>query len=292
MSFVATLAAITIVHHIVQRRGKRMYEAIVDRVWELANLMAEGAKFHFYAAMAIADANMKVRAVRIDRVGAGSHGTASKLSLLVRVKGLELLAADPGGIWVTTPTDHLFGCKLMGGVRRFVEGCYYITAVSSDMGEHCDALFSLLFNYAMTNEVLFHHVGFRFPFRDSALSAAKDAAQKYGVPVFYRPASDHERWYVPVETGDVPNCIYWLEFQYFPDGPYTRAVHWDVVTDFNQALLVFLANPLKLVPEIQKIVGSNDVIGAVWQEDDGGVPIGIVARSRWWDVEGEDKGKG
>ncbi len=190
-------------------------------------------------------------------------------------KALELLwkgAPRPGQL-LCTPTDLSLSLGWKGGVRN----TDYIVGVSKWAEEH-DLLLALIVLYGLQQEVRLHHVGFRYASIDAYFAASKLLGA--GVDV---PAKDHLRRYHRVESSLTPNGEYWQEIQFFPQGPHTRAVHWDIATSDPIGLLMHVANAFGTQPSFFADAGKYDPVGVVWIEGGDGKIMGLMTRDRWSD---------
>lgn len=253
-----------------------MYSELVERTWSLADLMMRAANEHLHVTTAVANEDRELLNWVKDWAG-GEPEKESRAGRIGPTKALETLV-DPSKDFVMTPC-HVLGTGWMGGVRRRVDEVHYVTA-SSAWAERCDAMVALLLNYAMTQEVRFHHVGSRYPTEESALKSVRQDQAKLGVDSIVAPAEDHLRWYLPVHTEAHPKGKYWIEHQYWPGGPYGYAIHWDLATMNPLALLSFVATNLGLEAKTWK-ADEGDPVGVVWVKNRNGIPYGIMARSRW-----------
>jgi len=126
-----------------------------------------------------------------------------------------------------------------------------------------------------------HHAGFRYPDREAFRIALSRRAGPDVVPRESR-APDHERGYTPVFDA-YRRVRYYLEDQFFPDGPHDHGRHWDVVTadplGFAEALAAPLGVSVRRLPQ-----GAASPWTAVWVEDPRDGPLGIMARPEWWEV--------
>lgn len=260
-----------------------MYKSLVDRTFQLSDLMCGAAGVHLFTTVAVANGDRQVLAC-IKAWAGGPPEEESRASIIGPMKALELLI-DFAGPMSMTPTGNPVGCGYLGGVRRRSTDepeSHFLTSGSAWSGE-CDAQMALLLNYAMSYEVRFHHVGFRHPTRASMLKAVEADQQRLGVSAIVVPAEDHERYYLPAETDAHPNGLYWIEHQFFPEGKKDFAIHWDVATMEPLGLLDFIAGHLG-TKAITWEAGPNDPIGMTWQANRDRVPYGIMARPRWWNI--------
>lgn len=205
--------------------------------------------------------------------GTVPEGTSSRAPHIAYGKFGELALLDGGrdGKLVMTPVagnKQSFGW--MGGVAQ--KGV--IVAVSKWKPEH-DLLLALLTLYnAVHQELILHHVGFRFPDHDSY--EATNTVFQRGMS---RPAEDHERTYFRVDAA-------YREHQFFPNGPKDNARHWDFVCNDPDAFLTWIAHAYDREPVFFDDVGLHDPVGVVWvQAEDGGSKLGVMARKTRWNVE-------
>lgn len=255
-------------------------EELVLKTWSLADLMMEAAGESLFVTVGVVDEDRRLLAWKKGWAG-GPPEEESRANRIGPTKALELMV-DLSEDFAMTPTGHPFGTGWMGGVRQRHEGVHHVTSGSA-WSERCDAQHALVLNYAMRQEVCFHHVGYRHPTNQLMLEAIKADEQKLATGAIPVPADDHQRYYIPVATNRAPNGVFWIEHQFFPEGPYSYAVHWDLVTISALDLLEFVASGLGVQAKTWD-AGPNDPEGMTWEPNRDGVPFGIMVRSRWWDV--------
>lgn len=185
----------------------------------------------------------------------------------------ELVLANLGqdGELIMTPTpgnEQSYGW--MGGVAQNRTG----VAVSKWAEEH-DKLLALLTLYnAVQDRLNLHHVGFRFPNRETYEDHNLQFKFTGGIS---RPAENHERVYFNLGK-------FYREHQFYPGGPHDSARHWDFACCNPKDLLLFIAHAYGTEPSFWE-AGPNDPIGAVWIPDKKGNKLGVMARHYWWVVE-------
>ena len=135
-----------------------MYEGLVESTWDLSDLMVGAANLDLFTTVAVANKKRKVLAAKTGWAGGDPEGK-SCAPFIGPAKAMELLV-DPVGRMAMTPTGNPLGCGYMGGVRQTRSVIHRLTSGSAWSGR-CDAVFALVLNFAMENEVRFHHVGFR-----------------------------------------------------------------------------------------------------------------------------------
>ena len=172
------------------------------------------------------------------------------------------------------------GFGWMGGARYDKD----IVAVSQWHQEH-DRLLAMIVLYSLQysfypHDIYLHHVGFRHE-SEVAVRAAAEARGE----CLEMPAKDHLRWYHCVEDSQLPHGKFYIEDQFFPEGPQTPAFHWDLITQDPIKFLTFVAEAYGMEPKFWE-AGENDPVGLVWitAEKDSSV-MGIMARTRFWEVE-------
>lgn len=179
-----------------------------------------------------------------------------------------------------TPVPGLgIGLGWMGGARYDWD----VVGVSKWAQEH-DRLLALILLYSLEHETTLHHVGFRFISEEAMRVNSAGLVEKLGTGAIEVPAEDHMRLYHPVGDARCPRGVYYVEHQYFPDGPHTHAFHWDLITQNPVQFLTFVAGaygtePVWLDPE------EHGPMGLVWvvAEKDGTI-MGVMARDKWWNV--------
>ena len=261
-------------------------QELVERTFNLAHLMCIAAGKNLYTTIMVADRAREVLAFRSGWAGELPK-LPSRASYIGPMKAFELLhTMDPAADFAMTPTPGFeLGCGYMGGVRRKdpdSRSAQLITSGSA-WSERCDAMMALLFNYAMINEVRFHHVGFRHSSLEKLQEAVDFDEKSLGVKAFEAPAEDHIRYYLKVEMPSAPNGVYWMEHQYFPEGNHSPGVHWDLVTTDPTGLLDFVGGHLNSTVE-KWDAGENDPVGSVWEKSRDYVMLGLMARPRWWKI--------
>lgn len=253
-----------------------MYDNLVERTFQLSRTMCVAARMHLHTTVAVVNDQRQVLAHMAGWAG-GPPVKESRASIIGPMKALELMI-DLSGPMSMTPTEGLpMGCGYLGGVRRRSgddPSIHFITSGSAWSGE-CDAQFAPLLSYSMSYEVRFHHVGFRHPTREAMLAVVEADEIRLGTSAIYVPG-DHERYYLR-------EVDHWVEHQYHPNGPYNHATHWDVATSDALGLLDFIAGHLNSAPRTWE-AGPNDPVGATWEDNRDGVPLGVMTRPVWWAV--------
>lgn len=187
------------------------------------------------------------------------------------------LLGQPAGLSLTPIPDFARGTGYMGGARWDD----WISAVSKWRQEH-DRLLALVLLYAMRYETRLHHVGIRLPSEEEMWAASVGL----GVTAMEVPAPDHQRLYHVFEDDRAANCVYYVECQWFPEGPHDTVSHWDFATHDPEQMLHWLAEPYGLEPTMWPDAGPNDPKGMlkVQAESDKSVLV-VMARDRWWEVK-------
>jgi len=195
-----------------------------------------------------------------------AHGKMGELLWHGKSEGLSL---------TPVPDIGQVGFGWMGGARYDSN----IVAVSQWRQEH-DRLLALIVLYSFQSDIYLHHVGFRHSTFEDALAVAEARGEYLRLP-----AEDHQRWYHRVVGEQTPHRAFYIEDQFFPDGPQTPAFHWDLVTRDPEGFLTFVAEAYNMEPKLWE-AGENDPVGLVWitAEKDGST-MGVMARSRWWEIE-------
>lgn len=200
----------------------------------------------------------------------------SRAPYIASAKVTELFyGGSAEGLSLTPIPDFTEGFGWMGGARYDD----HIVGVSKWAEEH-DRLLALLVLYSLKWQVHLHHVGFRYPTEEEM----QVASMRLGLEPIMKPAEDHARIYHPVETDRSPSGVYYHEVQFFPDGPYDYAVHWDLAAKDPEHLLNFVAKAYGRNPVLWE-AGSNDPIGAVGIPDKKGSILCVMAREHWTRVE-------
>lgn len=256
----------------------------VNSTFDLAHLMCSAADVNLYTTVMVADITQEVLAFRSGWSG-GIPNRPSMSPFIGRSKASELLQTmDPATKFAMTPTPGFdLGCGYMGGVRREnpdSDPVQFITSGSA-WAQKCDAMFALVLNYAMSNEVLFHHVGFRHSSEEELLRAVAFDENRIDVVALEVPAEDHRRFYLKVKNG--PGGVHWIEHQYFPVGNHNPVIHWDVTTPNPMGLLEFVGTSLG-IPIATWTAGKNDPVGAVSERNVDGVTYKFMARPHWWTI--------
>jgi len=208
---------------------------------------------------------------------AGRPDPSSRAPYIATAKLAELIWYGKYEGLSLTPVPGLeISLGWMGGARYDND----IVAVSKWAQEH-DRLLALVVLYSLTQETRLHHVGYRFATeQEMRMNAAGHGTEPIEVP-----ADDHLRLYRPVPDVRSPYGKYYVESQYFPEGPHSQAMHWDLVTQDPEGLLDFVARAYGVQPKFWE-AGENDPVGVVWvtAAKDGTI-FGVMARSRFWEAE-------
>lgn len=204
--------------------------------------------------------------------------TRSRAPFVAHAKFGELaLLGDPLAITCTPVDGFELGLGWMGGVRVATN----IVAVSKWAEEH-DKLLALVLAYGMDEEVRFHHIGHRHPTMEDFRKASTNRMPS---PLEVPAADDHIRIYYRVSDSMTANGYYYLEDQFFPEGPCDTAIHWDFATSHPERMLQFIAGAYGEKPTFFSDAGMNDPVGVYWVPEKNGDKIGVMARNRWWEVE-------
>lgn len=208
------------------------------------------------------------------------EGVSSLAPHVAHVMMGELVMVD-GGLnlndkLVMTPTDtnNEFSCGWMGAVAQ--NGL--IVAVSRwDWKQEYDRLLALMVLYnRLHNPLQLHHVGFRFP----NSTAYENGNKSFHGGIERNIPGDHDRTYFPMAGN------HYREHQWFPNGPYDNARHWDFVVSAPEEFLKFIAHAYGQEPVLFDSAGENDPIGLVWITDAShGLKMGVMARRQWWNVD-------
>lgn len=198
----------------------------------------------------------------------------NKAPYVAQAKMAELVVmGEPEGLSMTPVDGFEFSLGWMGGVRYDHD----LVGVSGLRQEH-DRLFALILSYAMRYETRLHHVGYRHPTKEAAQQAAEMIGG--GIEV---PAPDHFRVYTLVPEPRSLWQKYWVEQQWFPEGPQTVAFHIDLLTQDPENLLVFVAEAFGGMPKLFD-PGQNGPCGLYWVQAAKGGYMGVMARDHWWEV--------
>jgi hypothetical protein len=247
-----------------------MYLEKINNVFELGNNMCTVAGLGLYIGVYVVTPKEQVLAHRIGWVG--SAKPHSRAPLYCPAKVIELVRTlNPGVPFDMTPTTHAAGLRFIG--------------VSGWDHRH-DALVALILNYAMFNHVRLHHVGWRHATLNEQTVAVTQTEQKLGTTGTNHDVTDHKRTFVTDRKAD-PFKAFWVEHQYFhfPEGPHTKALHWDLVTSEPKKLLGFLGKKLNNKVVTWEDAGENDPIGVVWEGNNPDeILFGVMARGKWWNV--------
>lgn len=267
------------------------YFGLVKRTLDLGDLMCTAARLPLFTTVAVVSPDRSILAIDKDWAG-GKPNRDSKAPAIGPAKALEL-RVNLEGDFVTTPTGDPMGTGYMGGVRRREEygvesSVHFITSCSAS-SERCDAMLAIVLNYAMSWETRLHHVGYRHADRKVALETVAEREAAIGATAVFMPTLEHDRWYIPVRTahlaGRTSHGVFWEEHQWWWDsGMQNYAMHLDVATLNGRHLLHLLQEGLITAALHWDDATPVEPIGAMWQEDDKGVPLGIFVREQWWNL--------
>lgn len=199
-----------------------------------------------------------------------------KSPFLASAKALELFWRGNQGGLMCTPVFELgqFSTNLMGGARLEQN----IVGVSHWEQQH-DLLLALIILYSFEYEVRLHHIGWRME-SEQAMREASGREFKAGFDGVELPAEDHLRIYHWHYDYRSRNAGFHTEYQFFPDGDQTPAIHIDVAVGSPDHFLRFVAKGLGIKPNIWGDDAPNPY-GAVWAIGDDQSKIGVMARDRW-----------
>ena len=169
----------------------------------------------------------------------------------------ELVAAG-GLVSATTPLlitptgEYELTLGYMGGVRYQDKAA----AISGLPQEH-DCLVAAMLLYAFDNVVQLHHVGWRYMTPEDARRMAYASAYHQQTCVI-EPIPGNNEYYVPCvvpPSSSVPYGIYYKEYRYVPFTPDVGMKHIDVITNYPEDLLRFVAQALG---QEATLYGSHD----------------------------------
>lgn len=250
---------------------------LVGETWELSNMLHTTANRPLFVTVLVASTDKEVVAIKSGWAG-GEPSKPSRGPFFGPWKAIEMVQTinpnDP--VLVKTPTPGYSGSGFMGGVRQRINDMWVVTSASG-WSQEADALMALVLNFAMVHTLTFHHTGFRHKSRQAMFKAVSQQKRKFGSTPLYRPSSDHDRYYIAEHD-------YWVEHQYYPNGPHLPAIHWDFATEAN--LLGFLSQHLDITPELWKDeAGPNDPFGSITLFDRDGMELTVMQRHVWSPVE-------
>lgn len=197
-------------------------------------------------------------------------------------KAAELLwFGDRGGLSITPVkelTEMNLGTGLLGGARLG----QHIVGASKWQSQH-DLLLALIILYSLEYEVRLHHIGWRMETENAMHEASKRELQAgfWGFPL---PANDHQRMYHWHPETRSPNNGYYREFQFFPDGLQTPALHIDLAVGSPDNFLRFVAKAFGEEPKIWD-EGPEKPYGVFWVRGDDDSIMGVMARECWTRLE-------
>ena len=139
---------------------------------------------------------------------------------------------------------------------------------------------SILLSQADHPSVL-HHLGFRHPSRE-AFDRELGAKRARGEAPRESEAADHLRGYTQVRDA-LGRVEYYLEDQFYPEGPQDGGRHWDLVTADPVGFLRAVGRSLGVEPQLFPKL-PNSPLGAIWLADEAGNKLGVMARPVWWEV--------
>ena len=194
-------------------------------------------------------------------------------------KAFTLLAkGERFGVSKTPVPGFHQGCPWKGGLR----GNRNIISCSGWENDVIDLALASLLMWSLSEEVRFHHVGFRHKSEEECLEAIKETLKTYGGETIFRPAYDHERWYTKVESKAAPNGCFWIEHQLWPSKK-TQGLHWDLATSNPEALIRYISNKTETEGEYWERGKDNPCACISFMEDD--LEVSIMARPQWTAVE-------
>ncbi|MDQ5951162.1 MAG: hypothetical protein QG639_439 [Patescibacteria group bacterium] len=257
-----------------------MFETTVDRTWNLGNRFLHAANRPLHVSVLALDIDRSIEALRMD--WAGGRIESSLGQYYGPAKIIELVNSihpDDPQVVLTPVKRYPYSTKYKGGVRRMVNNHFLLTSCSG-WGQEGDLLIALALNYSMTKEVRLHHVGFRHETYDEMKLSVSNNAAYYNTKPIYVSAEDHERAYIPVPDVHLPNKKYWVEHQWFPDGPHTKGIHWDFATSSN--MLLFIQQHLGFPAEFWDS-DRKSPFGMISVPDSDGYEKTIMERDTWSD---------
>ena len=264
------------------------YLPLVQRTWNLADVMMGAAGRPLHVTVLVADEQKNVLAIKSD--WAGGEKVTSRAPYFGPKKAAELvdtIQLNSKIIAMTPVPTFKTSTGFMGGVRRMYDGKYLITACSA-WDEKADALMALVLNYAMTYELRFHHVGFTHLTEEAMWTAISKDQSRLGVmplPI----DSDDSGYILRVEEQRVPNGVYWIEHHYSPV-VLEPTIFWGVVT--TPGLVEYLGFWMDLQPGFNVELSDNDRLAMIQVTDRDGTELAIMERSKWWDVDVQNAKRG
>jgi hypothetical protein len=199
----------------------------------------------------------------------GAHNVGLQKLLEVQNIGIR-----PNHLVMSPQLNSPVTTKYMGSVRMVLSGMDFTASASHWKQEH-DKLLAILVLYdALLGRITLHHTGFRYPTQNGYNKAREMFPEGRQLP-----ARDHQRWFT--RDGDLR-----VEFQWFPEGPYDFARHWDIITKNPAEFLEFIAQAFNTNPKYWE-VGPNDPIGMVRiPARSDGSELNIMARGKRWKIPG------
>ncbi len=200
----------------------------------------------------------------------------SRASFVATSKAAELFyCGDRGKLSLTPiPDFEFFSTGWQGGARLNQN----IVGVSKWEQQH-DLLLALILLYSFEWETRLHHIGWRMESEETWRTACEkeNAAGFKGIEL---PADDHWRMYYWHPDIRSSNGGFHTEYQFFPEGKKSPAIHIDVATSKPDDLLRFVADAFNSEP-IFWTDDPNGPYGVVWVTGDDGTIMGVMARDQW-----------
>lgn len=259
----------------------------LQRSFELADLFLSASRTPTYITMMQADASgIGTEDVIAKFAGMGTESVIAKFAGGRQEVSALAATSLENSITIFTNGDL---SSIHGDIyehRTAIRNHDFIVSCSSKQGWQVDLMLSLLLDYSIHSKMRFHHVGFSHTteasFRDSMI---EDSA-KYAYPIIFKPARDHQRGFIKVETSDSPKKGYWIEHQFFSDPKdRTSRIHWDfAVIDPSDMLLQILKFSSNTGVEMFDLE-PNSPQGMVETMGQDGTEFAIMARKDFTDPE-------
>lgn len=254
------------------------YTNILLASYNLADLICSAINRNAYAAMmAIGPDGLSF--VSLGGWCGGVYIGETRAPYMANAKAAELLWLGDKGELSLTPVKALVDKGLSVGYRGGARLGEHIVGVSKWEEEH-DLLLALIALYSLEWETRLHHIGWRMP-TETAWREASEKESVAGYRSVELPAPDHCRMYHWHPDARSDNGGFHTEYQFFPDGPQTPAVHIDVAVNDPDRFLRFIAKAFDAEPTIWGDEAPKPY-GAVWVTAKGdGSMMGVMARDRW-----------
>ncbi len=255
-------------------------QTLFERSFYLADLLLGASQTPTYIHMIEADHTGYGVESQLSK-WAGGIGDDNSPAMYAAWKAYTLLAkGSRQGISRTPIPNFDDGCEWKGGLRED----HYIVAASAWENDNVDLMLAALLMWSISYEVRFHHVGFKHQSEQDCQEEIGKTLDRYDSVAISKSAPDHQRWYIPVQTRQSPNGIFWVEHQLWPND-WVPGIHWDFATSDPEDMIRFISEITGIQGEYWRRVKDAPCCMISIHDQYTGKDIAIHARPKWTHID-------